>query len=107
MATYVTLQVATLEWLSDDYYYLSEHYALLKRYYEGSMSRDAYVQCMEAHIKAGLVEVFLGDMQNPVTTDLGAIGGIDNYLTNALLEGPFVSITESGESYLASVANPS
>jgi hypothetical protein len=71
------------------------------------MSRDAYVQCMEVHIKTGLVEVFLGDMHNPVTTDLATIGGNDNYLTNPLLEGPFVSITESGESYLASVSNPS
>jgi hypothetical protein len=96
-----TLEVITLEWCSDDYYSIQEHYQLVKQH-QTDLSPRAYIDCMLVHVAEGRVLLYTGDIQSPVQVEPSEAIKLEDYLAPGH-ESPqlFVSITEKGEDYLA------
>lgn len=100
------LEVLTLEWCSDDYYSVQEHWSLVKQY-QPDLSIAEYIRCMRAHIAEGRVLLYKGDIQTPVQTVLSETSRFEESLAPDY-RGPllFVSITERGEDYLSALVRP-
>lgn len=95
--------IGLLDLISDDYYRLSEHFALVRHFYKESITREEYVQYMEEHIRLGHIGIFVGKLDAPIETTLEDLGDLNSYIEETTLQddSPIVCITSMGASFLA------
>jgi hypothetical protein len=95
--------IGILDLTCDDYYRLSEHFALIRHFYQETFTREEYITYMHEYIRAGYIGLFVGDLVAPTETTLEALDNLDMYLRETTLQddSPIVTITPLGESYLA------